>query len=114
MSVVSNGPYSASHKDAVAKRLAEAHRALEPKIEKIYRLESPGREGDPEEPIKLLEVNPNTTVSGIVPVSLSTHAPSGIDYPSIVVEIHPSELTQLRRGELSLPNGWLFHEDGQL
>jgi hypothetical protein len=77
-------------------------------------LEAPGRENDPTEPIKLLEVNPNTTVSGIVPVGLSTHPSYGIDYPSIVVEIHPSEFAQLQQGELRLPDGWLFNEDNQL
>ena len=114
MSVISNGPYSAADKDTVAKRLADAQRALEPAISSIYRLEAPGRESDPAEPIKLLEINPNTTASGIVPVGLSTHPSSGIDYPSIVVEIHPSEFTQLRQGELVLPNGWSFNEDNRL
>jgi hypothetical protein len=114
MSAISNGSNSVADKDAVARRLADAHRALEPAISGIYRLEAPGRENDPTEPIKLLEVNPNTTVSGIVPVGLSTHPSSGIDYPSIVVEIHPSEFTQLRHGELRLPDGWLFNEDNRL
>ena len=114
MSVVSNNPSSGFDKDTVAKTIAEAHRAVEPAISGIYRLEAPGRESDPTEPIKLLEINPNTTVSGVVPVGLSTHPSSGIDYPSIVVEIHPSELPLLRQGQMRLPDGWVFDENKQL
>lgn len=41
-------------KREVARRLAESHRAIEPEISHIYVIESPGRESDPAEPIKLL------------------------------------------------------------
>ncbi len=56
-------------KDVVAQRLAEAHYAVEPGIELIIQLvASPDREADPTEPIKLLEVNQNTTADGVHPV----------------------------------------------
>ncbi|MEX2142910.1 MAG: hypothetical protein WD894_26875 [Pirellulales bacterium] len=112
MSIISSS--CDSDKDVVARRLATAHRAVDPGISSIYRLEVPGREGDPDEPIKLLEINPHTTVSGVVPVGLSTHPSSGIHYPSIVVEIHPSEFTQLQQGQITLPDGWVFDENKQL
>lgn len=114
MNVDSNGSSHEFDKDTVAKTIADAHRAVEPAISSIYRLVAPGREGDPSEPIKLLEINPNTTISGVVPVGLSTHPSSGIDYPSIVVEIHPSEFPLLRQGQIALPDGWIFDENKQL
>jgi len=96
-------------KAAVAKLIADTHRSVEPAIGRIYRIESPGHEDDPDEPIKLLEVNPNTPASGIMPVGLSAHPASGIVYPSIVVEVHPAEFEQLKQGVIALPNGWVWH-----
>lgn len=93
-------------KVSVAMRIASAHRELEPDITSIYRIEAPGREDDPNEPIKLLEINPNTVASGIMPVGLAAHADSGIYFPSVIVEIHPSEWPDLQAGKLALPNGW--------
>jgi hypothetical protein len=99
-------------KDAVAQRLAEAHYALDSGIELIVQLvASPEREADPTEPIKLLEVNQNTTASGIHPLFFGPHAASGIAYPSVIVEVTPDEYDQIRRGPRLLPNGWrLGHE----
>lgn len=97
-------------KESVAQQLAQSHREADGTITKIFRLVAPGRENDPNEPIKLLEVTPNSTASGIMPVMLPAHAPSGIAYPSIVVEIHPTELPQLLDGKLRLPPGWELDE----
>lgn len=99
-------------KEAVAQRLAEAHYVIEPGIELIVRLvTSPEREADPSEPIKLLEVNHDTTADGIRPVFFGPHAASGIFYPSVIVEVTPEEFDQIRRDPASLPNGWrLDHE----
>jgi hypothetical protein len=94
-------------KNAVAQRLAEAHYAVEPGIELIVQLlATPDREADPKEPIKLLEVNQNTTAEGIHPVFFGPHAPSGIFYPSVIVEVTPAEYEQIERDPTSLPNGW--------
>lgn len=98
-------------KDAVARLIADAHRSVEPAIAGIYRIEAPGLENDPGEPIKLLEINPNTPASGIMPVGLSAHPASGICFSSIVVEIHPSEFDQLKQGLLVLPNGWEWNAE---
>lgn len=114
MSILPEFSPSELGKDAVAQRLADAHRAVEPAIAAIYRIEAPGKETDPTEPIKLLEVNPNTTASGILPVWLSSHAASGIPFPSVIVEIHPSEWTELQDGTLKLPDGWQFDAGQQL
>ena len=94
-------------KDAVAQRLAEAHYAIEPGIELIVQLLAPpDRESDPKEPIKLLEVNHDTTADGIRPVFFGPHFPSGIVYPSVIVEVTPDEYEQIQRSSTPLPNGW--------
>lgn len=94
-------------KEAVAQRLAEAHYIIEPGIERIIQLvTSPEREADPKEPVKLLEVNQNTTAEGFHPVFFGPHAASGIFYPSVIVEVTPDEYEQIRRDPTSLPNGW--------
>lgn len=94
-------------KDDVAKGLAESHRNIDPGITHIYRIVvSPDMEADAAEPIKLLEVNRNSTVSGIVPVLFSPEPARGVVYPTTIVEIHPSEWDQLRKGMISLPDGW--------
>jgi hypothetical protein len=93
-------------KDDVAKIIAEAHRAIEPSIERIYRITgSPEREADPNEPIVLLEINASSTASGIVPVGFPPHPQSGVIYPSVIIEIHPDELNKLESHELTLPYG---------
>ena len=99
-------------KEAVAQRLAEAHYAIEPGIELVIQLlASPDREADPKEPIKLLEVNADTTTDGIIPLFFGAHAASGIIFPSVIVEVTPDEYEQIRRDPARLPNGWrLGHE----
>lgn len=99
-------------KEAVARRLAEAHYAIEPGIELIVQLVTPlAREADAKEPIKLLEVNQDTTADGIHPLFFGPHAASGIFYPSIIVEVTPDEYEQIQRDPAMLPNGWrLGHE----
>lgn len=97
-----------AEKADVAKRIASSHRQLEPEIAHIFRLEAPGKELDPKEPIKLLEINPNTVASGILPIGFSPHPPSGVPYPTVIVEIHTSEWPQLQAGQLKLPEGWTF------
>jgi len=92
-------------KQAVAERLAQAHYAVEPSIELIVRLESDD-EQNIAEPIKLLEVNPDTVASGIVPVCFGPHPASGVFYPSIIVEVTPQEYQRIVDSPSSLPNGW--------
>lgn len=114
MSAVPNIPPAGVTKDSVAEALAKAHRAADPAITGIYRIEAPGQENNPGEPVKLLEVNPHTTASGIMPVRLSPHAPSGIFFPSVIVEVHPTEFELLVQGRLTLPHGWKLNRDHSL
>src|SRR4051794_22781654 len=94
-------------KDTVARRLAQAHFALEPGLRAVRRLiaASPLEE-DPREPVKLLEANEHTTADGIVPVYFGAHPASGIHYPSVIIEVTPEEYDQIRHDEKLLPNGW--------
>jgi len=90
-----------------AARLAEAHYRVEPAITGIYPL----RSADPDDrTIRLLEVNPHTFESGIMPVGFGPHPPSGIPFPSIIVEVTPREFLDLQGGKLCLPDGWKWDE----
>lgn len=94
-------------KDSVAQQLADSHYAVEPDIDLILQLIAPDdREADPAEPVKLLEVNQSTTSDGIRPVFFGPHPSSGIVFPSVIVEVTPSEYAQIRRQPSLLPNGW--------
>ena len=94
-------------KDTAAEYLAQAHYAVEPGIRLIVRLESsPDAESSSKEPIKLLEVNENTTTDGIRPVFFGAHPASGVPYPSVIVEVTPGEYEEIRRRPSLLPNGW--------
>ena len=57
-------------KDEVALLLAAAHREAEPGIVRIVRLLS-AREAEAREPVKLLEVNPATSPSGVLPIAFA-------------------------------------------
>ncbi|MCC6554174.1 MAG: hypothetical protein IT372_14305 [Polyangiaceae bacterium] len=91
-------------KDDVARMLAEAHRALEPAISRIIRLLGE-REDDAHEPVKLLEVNPATSPSGIFPIAFTADPPR-VPFPSLVVEVTEAEFEDISTGKLSLPSGW--------
>lgn len=92
------------HKDEVARLLADAHRAIEPTISRIVRLVA-DREDEVREPVKLLEVNPATSPSGIFPIAFTADPPR-VPYPSVVVEVTEAEFEQIASGALPLPEGW--------
>ena len=95
---------SESTVDDAARRLAEAHYRIEPGISDIYPLAS-GEATD--RTIRLLEVNADTAPSGtIMPVGFGPHPPSGIPFPSVIVEVTPREFDDLKCGKLTLPHGW--------
>lgn len=99
-------------KDGVARRLADAHYSVEPGIVHIVRvLAAPEREADAREPIKLLEVNRDTTADGIRPVYFGPHAASGIFFPSVVIEVTPEEFEGIRGDPSALPNDWRIGDD---
>jgi hypothetical protein len=95
------------NKNEVARRLADAHRQVEPSIVSIVRIESPSEESAAE-PVKLLEVNRDTPPAGIVPVAFG---PDGqVPFASIVVEVTPEEFEMLQHHQLELPSGWRLGE----
>jgi hypothetical protein len=91
-------------KNEVAQLLAEAHRSMEPGISRIIRLVA-DREDEAREPVKLLEVNPATSPSGIFPIAFTADPPR-VPYSSVVVEVTEAELEQITAGTLALPAGW--------
>jgi len=91
-------------KNEIARLLADAHRAFEPAISRIVRLVS-DRENEAREPVKLLEVNPATSPSGIFPIAFTADPPE-VPFPSVVVEVTETEFQQIAAGTLPLPDGW--------
>lgn len=91
-------------KDSIALNLAKSHRNIEPSINRIVRLVTDA-ENDEREPIKLLEVNPATSPSGIFPIAFGAHPPE-VPYPSVVVEVTEEEFQLIEAGKLTLPFGW--------
>ena len=86
--------------------IAEAHRRIEPASSRIIPLVADDdRERDSGEPIKLLEVNPDTSASGILPIAFGAD-PSRIPFPSVVIEVTEGEFNEIRSGNLFLPDGW--------
>ena len=61
----------------------------------------------PNEPIKLLEVNENTVPAGIMPIQFGPSPASGLNYPTIIVEVTP---TNSRRSRIS---SWSFRMGGR-
>jgi hypothetical protein len=95
-------------KTEMAKTLARAYKQADPTISRIVRvLADPEQEAT--EPVKLLEVNPETSASGIIPVSLGA-APPEFPFPSVVIEVTENEFDAIREGKLPLPEGWRLDE----
>jgi hypothetical protein len=80
---------------ATAISLAKAHFRVEPNLKHVFLLE-PINEGDPGDPIKLLEVVEGTLESGIMPVGFAADPARGIEYPVYIVELSPREYRDLR------------------
>ncbi len=95
-------------KSVAAMALADAHRKFEPAIKSIIRVVA-SEESAAHEPVKLLEVNPHTSPSGIVPIAFGPDPPQ-IPFPSVVIEVTESEFENIRTGKLPLPDGWRLGE----
>ncbi len=109
-------------KDEAAIELAKKHYQIETGMTQIFRITgSAESEFRPNEPIKLLEVNTNTVPSGIMPIQFGPSRASGLNYPTIIVEVTPEEFQKLQDQQLELPHGWKVgdpipkphEEDGQ-
>jgi hypothetical protein len=111
-------------KSLFAKTIAEDHYKVDSSVTEIYRIVGPA-EDDIGDPIKLLEVDADTVPTGIVPLYVGRfdwnwsdngesfrldHADDARDaelpIPIVVVEVSPDELEQVKRGELTLQDGW--------
>lgn len=91
-----------------ARILADAHRSFDPAIIRIVRLIDDA-EQDASEPIKLLQVNPDTSPSGIVPIAFGADPPR-VPFPSVVIEVTQGEFEKISSGSLPLPEGWHLGE----
>jgi hypothetical protein len=96
---------SALHvKDAVARRLIQLHFNVEPELREVYRIVM-ADEGSFKEPIRLLEVNAATVATGSVePFTFSPTAE--VPFPTVIAEITPEELQNIRSHPETLPQGW--------
>ena len=92
----------------VAQALADAHQRTEPTICRIVQIVG-DEEISPNEPVKLLEVNPATFPAGIVPIAFASDPPR-IPFPSVVVEVTEAEYESIRDGIMILPEGWRLGE----
>jgi hypothetical protein len=97
-------PLARRDKDEVARELIAWHFRLEPEIIRIYRILTK-QEAREDEPIKLLEVNPESSETGRVDSFLFDPA-GDITYPSVVAEVTPRELVLIKLDLLPLPEGW--------
>ena len=92
--------------------LARKHYEIESGLTQIFRLtdtaEATVTRGAP---IKLLEVNANTSESGIMPLHFGPAPASGIPYASVIIEVSPHEFQKIRSNELKLPEGWSIGEE---
>ncbi len=95
-------------KGAVAKALADAHLKFDPAISRIIRVVT-DEEAASHEPVKLLEVNPQTPQSGIVPIAFGPDPPK-VPFPSVIIEVTEEEYEKIRSGSLPLPAGWRLAE----
>jgi hypothetical protein len=92
-------------KDEVAHDLIEWHFRIGREITEIYRFYDERAEERSDEPIKLLEVTPESSETGSVD-TFGFDPRDDITYPSAVGMITPHELELIRRGDLDLPPGW--------
>lgn len=92
-------------KQETAEILARAHSEVEPNLKRVYLIE-PADDQNPDDPIKLLEVVEGTIERGIEPIAFTADPARGIEYPSVIVEISPTEYESFRReGKLGY-DGW--------
>ena len=97
-----------ANKSEIAKTIAKVHRNFEPSISRIIHLVEE-QESDAAEPVKLLEVNPETFASGIWPIHFGADPPQ-IPFSSVVIEVTEREFEEIRTGKLPLPYGWKLGE----
>ncbi len=92
-----------SDKDRAARQLIEWHYEVEPELELVYRIFAEN-EDDPDEPIKLIEINAAAVSTGRF--SAFGFAPTAdFAYPTVIAELTRDEFETLRKkGEI--PPRW--------
>ncbi|MFI5301731.1 MAG: hypothetical protein ACHREM_26885 [Polyangiales bacterium] len=94
----------AQTKDEAARELANWHFGVEPDLQRVIRIVAEN-EDEPNEPIKLLEVNAATVASGSV--EPFAFAPSeSVPFPTVIAEITPEEYERIKSDQMTLPAGW--------
>lgn len=118
---MSNGDISAEEREseaseeaeriAEAKELARKHYEIEEGLTDVFLLtDTVSVTVQRPRSIKLLEVNQNTVASGIVPIKFLAAPSSGVNFPSVIVEVTPEEFRKIQSHELKLPDGWAVGE----
>jgi hypothetical protein len=95
-------------KDEVLPELIKWHFQVDPAMIKVYRFLSPD-EDDLLEPIKFLEVSPDTPASGSV-MTFTFGGTEDVPYRTTIATITPEEMEQIARSEIPLPPGWNWDE----
>ncbi len=96
------------NKEQVAQELAQWHFEVEPDLVRVVRVVGTN-EDDPNEPIKLLEVNAATLSTGSVEPFGFTPTQS-IPFRTVIAEVTPEEFERIRKNEIGLPEGWSLSE----
>lgn len=86
----------------VAKILARAHRASDPKTKSI--LQFPDRTAKEIRLVEISEAAPTTNEA--IPFRFNADPSSGVDFPSVVILLSPDEWQQVLSGKLALPEDW--------
>ena len=98
-------------RDNTAQILAKAHYGIEPNMKHIFLLEALG-EKTPDTPIALLEVVDGALECGVEPIAFAPDPANRIDYPSIVIEVSPSEYKEIQDSDENLKSrGWIVKQE---
>lgn len=90
-------------RESIAKDLVDHHTTTNTELTKVlwYARDGGDREDDP---LKLLEVNPDTVPAGILPIYFGKSHDVGL--PVVIIEVTAEEYAMVEAGELSLPESW--------
>ncbi len=91
-------------KEEAVIELVEWHYEIDPNMTEVIRLLSEN-ENDPKEPIKFLEVSPDTPASGTV-MTFTFGGTEEAPYHMRIAVVTPEEMDKVRRGEIPMPDGW--------
>lgn len=91
---------------SVAEVLAAAHRKADAGTTTVKFFPAEGQNE-----VRLLEVSSATpTLGEILPYGFKADKAHGVDYPSVVILVSPSEWRDIQDGKLRLPKDWQLEE----